>query len=237
MNHVDKRRGFTLIELMLAMSFISLLLIAITLTILQISSIYNRGITLKEVNAAGRTLGSELQRSIAETDPFSIESGAGSRYILQGDWGGRLCLGQYSYIWNFGKALVANDSSRLNLYADAANTPVHFAKVLDPDASYCSQVAKKVDPATSVELLDVGDHDLAIHSFVISSAATANDSKTRQRLYTIDFVIGTNDQVALAYDTSSGEASCKPPSAPGADPSYCSVNKFSIVARAGNTVQ
>lgn len=236
MNHVDKRRGFTLIELMLAMSFISVLLIAITLTILQISAIYNRGITLKEVNAVGRTLASELQTSIAETTPFSIESGAGSRYIIQGDWGGRLCLGQYSYIWNFGKALVANDPSQLNLYADASGTPVHFAKVFDPDASYCTQVAKKVDPASAVELLNTGDHDLAIHSFVVSSAPSANDDKTQQRLYTIDFIIGTNDQAALMYDAN-GEATCKPPSAAGADPSYCSVNKFSIVARAGNTVK
>ena len=85
MNHVDKTKGFTLIELMLSMTFISILLVAIAVTIIQISNVYNRGITLKEVNQAGRSLSNELQRSITSGAPFMIEEGDGSRYVKQED--------------------------------------------------------------------------------------------------------------------------------------------------------
>ena len=193
MNHVDKQKGFTLIELMLAMGFVSALLIAVAMTVIQIANIYNRGITLKDVNQAGRSIASELQRSIAGSASFNIDSGVGSRYIQQSlngkNAGGRLCIGQYSYIWNYGSAIKPNDtSSSPNLY---------------------------LDPASD----------------------TAYDAKTGQRLYSIEFLIGTNDQTALMHDSGLVVTGCLPPSDPNSDPSYCSVNQFNIVARAGNTIK
>ena len=64
MNRAAKQTGFTLIELMLAMTFISVLLLAIAMTIIQIGTIYNRGVTLKEVSQAARSISDELNRSI-----------------------------------------------------------------------------------------------------------------------------------------------------------------------------
>lgn len=232
MNHVARTKGFTLVELLLAMSFISALLVAIAVTVIQISGTYNRGITLKEVNQAGRSLSNELQRTITSGAPFSIESGPGGRYIVQDDWGGRLCTGQYSYIWNFGQALNNNDpsSDRLNVYVDDASSQIRFVKVLDPSAAYCIEPSKDIEPADAAELLNVGDHSLAIQSFTITSEATATDNKTRQRLYSITFFVGTNDQAALV----DGGTGCKGPGEVGADLSYCSVQEFNIVARAGS---
>lgn len=235
MNHVDKQKGFTLIELMLAMVFVSALLIAVAMTVIQIGSIYNRGITLKDVNQSGRSLAAELQRSINQSAPFSI-SGINSRYIKQGDWGGRLCLGQYSYIWNYGKAIYSNGASSLNIYSNDDPRMIRFVKVFDPNSSYCAETSKKVDSLNAVELLDAGQHNLAVHSFSISAEATAGDSKTGQQLYSIEFLLGTNDQTALTYSTDS-KALCKLAGEDGADPSYCSVSQFNIVARAGNTVE
>ncbi len=239
MNRVDREHGFTLIELMLAMAFVSVLLIAVAMTVIQIGNIYNRGITLKEVNEAGRSLASELQRSINQTAPFSIKPGINSRYIQQGNWGGRLCLGQYSYIWNYGKAIQeaaqTGDTSNLNVYSNS-DEQIHFVKALDPNTSYCTETSKKIDFSNTVELLNVGQNNLAIHSFTISTTDTAFDAKTDQRLYSLQFLIGTNEQAALTYD-SAGAATCKLPSEKGADPSYCSINQFDIVARAGNTIE
>ncbi len=236
MNPVDKRtKGFTLIELMLSMTFISILLVAIAMTVIQISNTYNRGITLKEVNQAGRSISSELQRAITSGAPFSIEPGVGSRYIEQGDWGGRLCLGQYSYIWNYGKALNNNDpnGNSLNVYSSNPNTKIRFVKVLDGSAIYCSESSRKIDPADAVELLNVGDHSLAVHDFRVVSELTAADSKTRERLYSLTYSIGTNDDNALL----SNPSSCKGPGEAGSDLAYCAVQEFNIVARAGNVVE
>ena len=111
MNH-DKTRGFTLIELMLAMTFIAFLLVAIAMVTVQISNIYNKGITLREVNQAGRSVADEIQRSISSSIPFDVTpkvdaspATAASKYVVR-DGGGRLCLGQYTYAWNYGKSIA-----------------------------------------------------------------------------------------------------------------------------------
>ena len=232
MNHYKK--GFTLIELMLAMSFISVLLLAIAMTVIQISNIYNRGLTLKEVNQAGRSLTTELQRSIAVGSSFPIDYPApDSKYVKQ-TWGGRLCLGQYSYIWNYGKTLTGSPAAGFsNVYDASSSEKIRFIKVPDATGNYCSAKASAINPSGAVELLNVGDRDLALHSFSISNDPSASDSKTRQSLYYISFVIGTNDQAAL----DANQAACKPPDVLTSDLNYCSVNQFDIVARTGNAVQ
>jgi prepilin-type N-terminal cleavage/methylation domain-containing protein len=237
MNHDNKRRGFTLIELLLAMTFISILLLAIALTILQISRIYNRGTILSEVNQVGRSIASELQTEIASSVPFSVDQRAGSHYFQQTNEGGRLCLGQYSYIWNYGSVLQPNTSSPRNLYTNEplleSNTSIRFVKVYDTQAAYCSSLNKTVVPTDATELLNIGDHSLAIQNFSITTTTSANDARTGQRLYAVSFVIATNDQNALI----SGGTSCKAPGSIGADLTYCAAEQFSIVVRAGNVVQ
>lgn len=230
-NRVQQKRGFTLIELMLAMTFISFLLVAIAMTIIQISTTYNRGMTLKEINQVGRSMTSEVQRTISTTTPFPIEPGPGTR-LIDSSWGGRLCVGQYSYIWNYGKELLANDPS-LNRYVGSdAGTQIRFVKVLDGEAAYCSDPTKAINRANAVELMNSGDHTLVLHTFAIKSALTAIDSSTRERLYSISFTIGTNDQAALVAD----QSACSEPGTPGSDLAYCAVQQFNVVARAGNAI-
>lgn len=228
MNRVDKKAGFTLIELLLAMSFISVLLLAIAMTIIQIGNIYNRGMILKEVNQVARSLSSDISRTISSSEPFTLDP-AGRKY-LPSDVGGRLCLGQYTYIWNYAKALSENDRD-LNVYA-SDDTPIQLVKVPDIGSNYCSgdDDYDEINVNGAVELLRGGDRELAIHDLSIYSSDAAVDSTTGQRLYTINLNIGTSDVNALMEDLKS----CKPPSMPGSDLAYCSVQEFSIVVRAGN---
>lgn len=232
MKHVRSESGFTLVELMLAMAFVSALLLAIAMTVIQIGNIYNKGITYKTVNQAGTALSSELQREINSNLSFDLNSTDPVRKVTKA-WGGRLCIGQYSYIWNYGKALKDDIASQLNVYTNATPlTPkIHFIKVIDSTASYCSTNNPRVtvDIADAVELLDVGNNNLAIHSFSIKSSA--NDSSTKQRIYNISFLIGTSDITELTPDTSS----CLPPDDIKSDTVYCAVNRFDILARAGNS--
>jgi type II secretory pathway pseudopilin PulG len=239
MSHVNNR-GFTIIELVMAMGFVSVLLIAIAMTVIQIGNIYNRGLTLKEVNQIGRSLTDELQRTISESSPFVVDTAAAdTRYVVK-DWGGRLCTGQYTYIWNYGSAIQDNVSTRLNLYAAPdASKIIRFIKVSDPNSSYCTEVdgaKKNVEYSKAVELVNVSEHDLAVHNFTISSSASSKDDKTNQQLYNIKFTLGTNTSGTLNGLTTS-DVSCKAPSELGADPSYCSVSQFNIIALAGNSIQ
>jgi prepilin-type N-terminal cleavage/methylation domain-containing protein len=249
MSHVNrnKQSGFTLIELSLAMAFISILLVAIALIIIQITGIYNRGITLKEVNQAGRTVSTELQDGIGAALPFSIVSNddtVKSAYLVQ-NWGGALCMGEYSYIWNNGKdisdAINSGNFDNLNIYSDVANTIdniPHFIKIYDPDRSFCVQndglKINNIQAAKSTELLATGQVELVIHSLDISTVSDASSFNDAQQLYDISLVIGTNNRNALLPENDVAD-SCKPPSGFGADTTYCSVQHFHIVARAGSS--
>lgn len=230
----DNKKGFTLIELMLAMTFISVLLIAIAMTTIQISTIYTKGITLREVDQAGRTISDELQRSIASSVPFDVTpkvdvspATALSKYVVR-DGGGRLCLGKYSYLWNYGKAISAGGTAIFNKYADGST--ILFAKIADPGGALCTDPTLSPDKTkTEVsDLLTSGDRDLVMHAFTITSRTS--DKTTGQALYAISMVIGTNDTQQLTTD----DTSCKPPTQGAGGEAYCSVNQFDIIARAGN---
>ena len=142
MNH-DNKTGFTLIELMLAMTFIAMLLMAIALTTIQISNIYNKGITLREVNQAGRSLSDELQRTISSATPFDVtpkasgDNAPSSRYVVSAD-GGRLCLGTNTYAWNFGKAIKAGTIFNKYTGVGTNTVPIRFIRVVDPNGQLCT---------------------------------------------------------------------------------------------------
>ena len=237
MNRKDSL-GFTLVELMLSMAFLSALLLAIAMTVIQISNTYNRGTMLKDVNQSGRSISAELQRSISESAPFSIVSDEGviNSSFVDKEWGGRLCISQYAYIWNYGNTLNKTNPLEINRYSDTGNkstVPIHFVKVRDAGASYCLDPSKPIDFSQSVELLLSGDHSLAIQKFDITSPDTAKDDKARERLYSLDFYIGTNDSMALNSDASA----CKQPGEDDADIARCSIQEFNIAIRAGNSVR
>jgi type II secretory pathway pseudopilin PulG len=224
------KKGFTIIELMLAMSFVAVLLIAIVMTTLQISHIYTRGLTLKEVNQVGRTTTEDLQRVITSSMPFDVNPDATSltsKYRVK-PGGGRLCTGRYSYAWNYGSALAGGPSAPAiyNKYDD--NTEVRFVKVEDSSTSLCINASSPIPKLNSTELLTAGDRDLVLHSFSVTNVA--NDTETGQALYAISMTIGTNDQDQLVTN----DTSCRPPGDGIGYEDYCAVNQFDIVVRAGN---
>lgn len=244
MNRVVKQQGFTLIELMLAMAFISVLLLAIAMTIIQIGTIYNKGMTLKEVNQSARSISDELKRGIASSEAFTLAT----KYVTN-TAGGRLCLGQNSYVWNYGKAITEANAD-LTKYATATLNDslgsVRFLKVPDPAGIYCAMNpstgkflygdirTQDAGVATNIttELLKPGDRTLSIHQFSISSGTHASDTVTGQQLYSISFTIGTSNVTALTSD----QSACLPPGDPNSDFAYCTIQQFSLVVRAGDRV-
>ena len=220
---------------MLAMTFIAVLLIAIAMTTIQISNIYNKGITLREVNQAGRQITDDLQRSIGASSLFDVMpkkddavATATSHYVVR-DGGGRLCIGGYTYAWNYGSALAGGTGapSVFNRYED--NSPVRFVKVRD-GGNLCTDAAAKINKGSASEMLTSSDRDMVVHFFDIKK--TSAEPSTEQAIYSLSIVIGTNDRDQL--NIISNDASCKAPAEGIGDEQYCSVNRFDIIARAGN---
>lgn len=244
MNHVGKQRqkGFTIIELMLAMSFIAVLLIAIALTIIQIGNIYNKGLTLKEVNQTGRDLSTDINRTIAIGGQVDLANDYvqvldGSRVV-----GGRLCLGSSTYVWNYGAAIEENHP-RLIKYASGPTDPIRLVKVPDAAKAYCAKDARgrpllanllPADVDEAREQLRAGDRTLSLHAFSVTSSTSASSITTGQRLYIVTFTLGTERTELL--NLTARPITCKTPQEIGSDLNYCTVQDFSIVVRAGNGV-
>ena len=234
MNHgANKQRGFTIIELMLAMSFIAALLLVIAFTILQLGTIYNKGLTLKEVNQTGRSISDELSRSIGASSSIDL----GTNFSTNSA-GGRLCTGQSTFIWNYAEALASGDQNVAEY--QSSSDEVRLVKVPDSSGAYCVRTGpsfiyrdiRTADQANAVELLKTGDRTLNIHRFTMTSAENGTDSLTGQQLYTVSITIGTGDVEAITSD----RTACLAPGQPGADFEYCAVQQFELVIRAGNRV-
>jgi prepilin-type N-terminal cleavage/methylation domain-containing protein len=236
MNHVhntteQRQQGFTLIELMLAMTFISMLLLAIALTTIQIMHIYDKGLTLKSVNQAGRDISSSLQRDIAASAPFNVNDPRDTAHYLPTTNGGRLCLGQYSYVWNYGSAISANRPADLIKY-EGDNAPVRIARVLDPSSALCANTSSNptVSRQGATELLAASDSlDLAIQQFGISMPPAVSGANAMQPLYNVSFTLGTNDQQSFSADKT-----CTPSGVAGSNWQFCATSVFNVVVHAGN---
>ena len=94
--------GFTIIELTLAMAFISVLLLSIVMTAIQAGRIYNRGAVLRSVNQAGRDVSDTLRRDFLQTNATKIKTddSAPTSPVLEIRDGGevvssRFCHGKY----------------------------------------------------------------------------------------------------------------------------------------------
>lgn len=242
MNHDNRSQaGFTIIELTLAMTFISVLLLAIALTIIQIGAVYNRGMLLKEVNQVSRTVSDDVRRTLSGGNAFALDTD----YKAFPNVGGRLCTGSYSYVWNVGAKQSTSETNVLRYAAGSskASSPVRLVKLVDTTKSYCAVNTSGVLTKTTIpageqaaarELISAGERELAIHSFRVTSGADALDVLTGQRLYSIAFVIGTNNQPSLKADATGEKTSCVEPGQPGADPLYCVVRDFTVVVKTGN---
>lgn len=235
MNHVVKRsNGFTLIELMLAMTFISVLLLAIAMTIIQIGTIYNKGTILKDINQAGRTISDDVQRTAAEAPAINLTTD----YVTNSA-GGRLCFGTSSYVWNTAYALENSDPNVTKF--QTSTTPIHLIKVPDLAKIYCAKnssgaftykTIRAVDVSASQELLSAGDHSLGLNQFVLPATQTVTDTTTNQSLYNLQYAIGSGTTKAMTAN----QLSCIPPGQANSDITYCSVQQFSLVLTTGNKV-
>ena len=95
---------------------------------MQLFSLYNKGVTIRDVNAVTRHLVRDVQDSVAAskldirlfpagtTTPVGTLQEASNQaldYYTNAD-GGRLCTGSYTYIWNYGQAFAAYEGVGLN---------------------------------------------------------------------------------------------------------------------------
>jgi len=101
------KEGFTIIELMLAMTFVSILMVLVAILVINMTDIFTKGVTIRDLNSTGRLVMDDIVRAIAASPPLNtgcpnvgVCNPSNKRFFLETTNGGRFCTGVYSYIWN-----------------------------------------------------------------------------------------------------------------------------------------
>lgn len=223
------RLGFTIVELTLAIAFIGILLIVVLTTAVGLGRTYQKGMTLRDVNQAGREVSDTMRRDIASASPsqltVKIFNGSSSPETA------RICTGSVSYLLNFASYLnnprgqLIKDSNQANAKA------VHLARVVDNGGRNCQpnasgQYSMYVIGDNQQELLSAADGDsqnLAVHEFSLGAVTEMDDSK----LYRLFLRLGTNQRDSVDVDR------CVNPNQTSSDFDYCALYDFETIIRAG----
>lgn len=225
----NKTKGFTIIELMLAMSFVSILLISVAMLTIQVSHLYTRGLTMKEVNQSGTEIADDIRRSVAASyvEGVELKTVATKKQKI-------LCTGIYTYLANGAEQIERNTATDLIKYPN--DTVVRLAKIVDPGGTLCKAVPPATNPVLpakipstfeSTELLSGGDRSLVVHDLKVTPSSL-ND--TEKGLFTIQLTLRTGATAELTND-----GRCRAPLDNQSGGEYCAIDTFTIVARAGNT--
>lgn len=223
-----KYRGFTMVELMLSLSFIAILLLAIAMLIIQMSSIYNKGLTLREANEAGQFISSEIQRTLNQAHRAAVNIDSVN---FPSETGGRLCAGTTVYAWNYPEKtnrFTATDTSVINRLSNGS-AEVRLVKFTGTAKEYCEvqdDGSWKAIPARVSELLSGGNANIAIHGFTARVDDVHQDPT--QAIYSIGIVVGTTGTGLLTDSSTRCQADSMK------SDQWCAVNEFAFTARAGN---
>lgn len=133
----QSQAGFTIIELMLSLAFLSVLLLFVLSATVQVMRSYNKGLTTKQMNQTGRTITEEMSRT-ART--------AWAESVVDESANGRLCVGGVSYVWNE-PDVVGDTPITTNTFIGGG--AVDIVRIDDSNAEYCRNIANDIPrPAT-----------------------------------------------------------------------------------------
>lgn len=167
------QQGFTITELMFAMTGVAVLLIILLGAIIQLSRTYNKGLTLKRVNQSGRTVGAELQRT-AQHAPAVTMTG-----------NNRMCFGTVSLVWVEPENHLAEAQNR---YDTPTGPPVEG--LIKAQENLCDNPTQPVKKSKAVQLLDDG---LVVRQMTLTESPSP-------KLVGVQYIISTPGENRIACD-------------------------------------
>ncbi len=216
-------RGFTIIELNIALIFVAILIIAAATTIIATTRLYQQGVALKEINQVGRETVDIVRRDVARAKVDAIQ-------VDQSDGVHRVCLGNVSYIIVDAARLNATNTAGLPTLPESGEI-AHMVRVDDTAGIWCQKsdgvftVTAITDVMNPVELLRTDTvNTVAVHDISMRTVAK-NTVVSGEALVEFTMLIGTNEAETVA------DGRCRPPTDRRANFNNCAVREFSTVFR------
>lgn len=184
--HGATKSGFTMVELGLAMAFISVLLITIAIITTNIVTIYQKGLTLKAVNSVGRGLVDELTAGINTAPSVDTTSLCTSLVsVINGDTSAQkrceqehafdfIFHAQYSDADENGKRYQYNGIFCTGYYSYIWNTYYGVENGRTVGFKYLDDVTGEEEIKTDMRLMRIEDKTYRLCSAVMNSDYTSN---------------------------------------------------------------
>lgn len=218
-NH--KQRGFTLVELTLSIAFLGSLILIASAIIVQTIGIYNKGVALKQINQAGRSLVEDINRLSSSGFEVRLADNGKTGYLCIKDsntW--------RSYTWSSVQAGIGTTSTPNAKQFTLDNVPVSLVRSNegvngDP---YC-QLPSIVDVPMSANAVTP---ILTKQVRILSVNITPSNNAAMQK---IAFWIGTHDSSGSVpgmtpdFDAVTSTWRCQG----GNLGNFCAVSKFETV--------
>lgn len=228
------KKGFTIMELMLAMGVIAFLLISVAGLIIQMTNTITRGTTYKDLNTAARTINTDFTKTFNSSsilDGWNGELNETDFYRTNASGqSGAFCTGTVSYLWNTNlKDEKGAEASQRITYVDGSL--VRLTKVRDHTKSYCSKDAQSTGGLwgrvprdnTVTDVLTAGEINLQLHKISFTTSPNLKSTSSNQMIINISYILGTPDNNDINVSTYNCEGNVKS--------SYCAVNRFDLTVR------
>ncbi len=212
--------GFTIVELMFALIFISFILMFIVLDTIHLSRLYTKGLTVKTINQSGRTIIEAMSRD--------IESSTALNVLGSSSGVGMLCLDSAVYAWNGIDAPPA--AADRNSYDSYPDKPISLVRIADPSKCQDSNVAPLVagrntkipypyaiNAKTGI-VSEMLSRQVSVLSMSLNPIAGSND-----KLYRLTLSVGSASPEVYSYD--GGTRICSP----AAMGDYCAMAELSTL--------
>lgn len=212
----NKHKGFTLTELMLAMAFVSFMLLFLMTAVIHLMRTYNKGVSMRQINQSGRQFAEDFSRTAKYASLGDIKSDPAHN---------RICLNGVTYAWNLNDPTATTPVPPLTNGYLSPNTGEKFSmvRVTDSGGTLCGAGGVNIiNKAYAKEMLPVG---------LNVKKVTYSTSTADPRLVSVSFIFSTggfNAPIASAL-TPTGFA-CKS----GGDGAFCAFADFDVTVYVRN---
>ena len=160
----EHKKGFTIIEITLAMTFLAILMVSIATLIMRVTNIYQKGLAMRAINATGTEIIEDITRTVGAASylvdihsqdaelggndnnyklvekyyyDYTVynENHNGKNFNVQ--YFGVLCTGDYSYIWNTARALDPDFTTKNFITVNGEK--VKMVRVYDREQTQCNK--------------------------------------------------------------------------------------------------
>lgn len=197
--------GFTIIELMIAISVLATILLLVSVGIIQISKTYYKGITQANTQQKAREIMDTVTQSIQFGNFTTVSSASAS---LSGFSTQAYCIDQERFTF------VSGVQKRESLPSDATATPAHIRHALwQDDAPVGTCTAVNLSPITPVSVKGhelIGDKMRVTKFEIVHKKTVSLDCTLDLYCVSITLMYGDDDLIDEKTNPDSSNWQCKP---------------------------